>query len=593
MREEYSGHQIIGIDLCVPDADSSAHSRELNGLTESPLRWAEFDRVDIPAMIASHLSRDGGSWNLRSREPWLMVEPPGYRSRAAGWKLHLSCTVASAPHVLGAAVGVLTRYRVAFKVPATTRQLRRLVVRDCDRAQAGKVVTIYPDDDEQFVLLAADLQEATAGMPGPRILSDRPYRPGSLVHYRYGGFAGQAELTLDGIYEQVLNTPDGATIPDRRDARYTPPKWAACPLPDQPSMQKADRVTSVLLGERFSVTGALRQSAKGGVYLATDAETGAEVVVKHSRAHMDADAQGTDARDGLRHEARMLRLLAPTGLVPALVTTFEQDGDAFLVEEVVDGDPLRDWVAEHAVGRPGVPSAVALPLATKLVELMEQVHAHGVVIRDLSPTNVLVLPGGELRLVDLETAAPVGSLARWSCTIGYQAPELIVGRGAWTHATATFAEDRFSLGAMLFLIATGNDPILADDEPARRSIRERLAGWLAGVAQHSASVRALRPAILNLTDDDPAARRTPLHFEEPAGAPAAMGAWGTDRLPEPDLDQLIADGLAHLVATMAAPPIERLWPTSTEREQYDPAGVQHGAAGVLGALTAGLVRAPG
>ncbi|MGH3774340.1 MAG: class IV lanthionine synthetase LanL [Pseudonocardiaceae bacterium] len=590
MSEKYSGHQIVGIDLRAPDADSNVIGERLDELAESFLTWAEFDHIDIPALITSHLGYNGGAWNLRNREPWLVVEPFGYRSRSAGWKLHLSSTAASAQQVLGAAVGVLARRQVAFKVPATTRQLRRLVVRDCDRAQAGKIVTIYPDNDEQFVILAAELHEATTGMAGPRILSDRPYRPGSLVHYRYGGFAGQAKLTLDGVYEQVLITPDGATIPDRRDARYTPPRWAVCPLPDQPSAQRTDRATSVLLDERFSVTGSLRQSAKGGVYLATDAETGAEVVVKHSRAHMDADGQGADARDGLRHEARMLRLLAPTGLVPALVTTFEQDGDLFLVEEVVDGDPLRSWVAEHAIGRPGVPPAVALPMATKLVELMEQVHAHGVVIRDLSPTNVLVTPDGELRLVDLETAAPVGSLARWSCTVGYQAPELIVGRGAWTHATATFAEDRFSLGAMLFLIATGNDPVLADDEPAQRSIRERLAGWLAGVAPHSATVRALRPAILNLTGDDPATRRTPPPFDK---ADDATGTWGRDGLGEPDLDRLIADGLSHLMATGTAQPAERLWPTSTDREQYDPASVQHGAAGVLGALTAGLVRAPG
>ncbi|MGH3699263.1 MAG: class IV lanthionine synthetase LanL [Pseudonocardiaceae bacterium] len=585
MNNEYSGRRTSGI------ASDPANSRDSGELAESSFRWAEFPHADFLALIASHLAGDDDSWSLRSRERWLVVEPPGYRSRTAGWKLHLSCTVHSAQDVLAAAVAVLVRHRVAFKVPATMRQLRRLVVRDCDRAQAGKVVTIYPDDDGQFVLLAAKLHEVTAGMAGPRILSDRPYRPGSLVHYRYGGFAGQARLTLDGCYEQVLITPDGATIPDRRDAWYCPPPWAVCPLPDQPlphqpSARRTDNATSVLLDERFSVTAALRQSAKGGVYLATDTETGAEVVLKHSRAHMDADGQGADARDALRHEARMLGLLAPTGLVPALVTTFEQEADVFLVEEIIDGNPLRSWVAEHALGCPGVPAAVAIPLATKLVELLRQVHAHGLVIRDLSPTNVMVTPEGELRLVDLEMVAPVGSLARWSCTVGYQAPELIAGRGAWTHATATFAEDRFSLGALLFLIATGNDPILPDDEPARRSIRERLAGWLAGVAPHSAAVRALRPAILNLTDDDLATRRIPTRFAE------ADGATGTDGLPEPDLDRLIADGLAHLAATLAPLPAERLWPTSDDCEQYDPASVQHGAAGVLGALTAGLVRTP-
>ncbi|MGH3871491.1 MAG: class IV lanthionine synthetase LanL [Pseudonocardiaceae bacterium] len=523
---------------------------------------------------------------MHSRNPWLVAQPPGYRDREAGWKLHLSCTVASAHDVLDAAVAVLARHRTAFKVPATMSQLRSLVVRDCDRAQAGKVVTIYPDGDEQFTRLAAELHEVTAAMAGPRILSDRPYRPGSLVHYRYGGFAGQAKLTLDGMYEQVLTTPDGDTVPDRREARYTPPRWAVCPLPDQQSTPRADRVSQVLLDERFLVTGALRQSAKGGVYLATDTDTGAEVVVKHSRAHMDADGQGRDARDLLRNEASTLRLLAPTGLVPALVTTFEQDGDAFLVEEVIKGDTLRSWVAEHAVGGPGVPPTPALPLATKLIELMEQVHAHGIVIRDLSPTNVLVTPDGELRLVDLEMAAPVGSMARWSCTVGYQAPELNIGRGAWTQATATFAEDRFSLGAMLFLVATGNDPVLPDDEATQRSTRERLGSWLAGIAPHNATVRALRPAILTLTDDDPAVRRTPPHFD------ATTAACRTDGLPEPALDRLIADGLAHLVATMAAQPCERLWPTSADCAQYDPASVQHGAAGVLHALVAGLRQAP-
>ncbi|MGW2221707.1 class III lanthionine synthetase LanKC N-terminal domain-containing protein [Nonomuraea sp. NPDC001684] len=43
-------------------------------------------------------------------------------------------------------------------------------------------------DDEQFRRLAAELDRVTSGLPGPVILSDRPVRPGSLVHYRYGVF---------------------------------------------------------------------------------------------------------------------------------------------------------------------------------------------------------------------------------------------------------------------------------------------------------------------------------------------------------------------------------------------------------------------
>jgi tRNA A-37 threonylcarbamoyl transferase component Bud32 len=558
-------------------------------LADSPLTWVEIRHVDFATLLAHHLGSSADEWQVLSREPWLVVEPPGYHRRCEGWKLHLSCTVASASEVLGAALPVLVRHQVAFKLPATMGQLRKLVVRDCDRAQAGKVVTIYPDDDEQFITLATELDEATSGMPGPRILSDRPYRPGSVVHFRYGGFTGKATLTLDGCYAHVLHAPDGSTIPDLREPRYTPPVWAICPLPQPGGVPRAAPVSSVLLGERFSVTGALRQSAKGGVYLATDTKTGGRVVVKHSRAHMDADAQGRDARDILRHEARMLEWLAPTGLVPILLDTFEQDGDAFLVEEFLAAEPLRSWVAEHASGQPGVPAQAALPMATELVDLVRRIHARGLVIRDLSPTNVLVTPDGEVRLVDLEMAAPAGSLARWACTLGYQAPELTRGQGVWTHATATFAEDYFSLGAILFLIATGSDPMLVEDEPARRPIRERLAGWLAGLAPHNPAVRALRPAILNLTSDAPGVRRLPTRFGRAKHAPDTSGG---DGLPTLDPDRLIADGLAHLVATMTAQPGERLWPTTSDRDQYDPASVQHGAAGVLHALSSGLRHAP-
>lgn len=110
VSEEYSGAKSI---CAYRDTDSSVHSGGVDGLTEPPLTWTEFAHVYIPALIASHLDCDGAAWNLQSRMPWLVVEPSGYRSRTAGWKLHLSCTATSATDVLGAAVPVLVRHRVA------------------------------------------------------------------------------------------------------------------------------------------------------------------------------------------------------------------------------------------------------------------------------------------------------------------------------------------------------------------------------------------------------------------------------------------------------------------------------------------------
>src|SRR5262249_23580468 len=155
-------------------------------------------------------------------------------------------------------------------------QLQQLVSVNADRRSSGKVITAYPRDDEQFAALAEELHRATERLPGPAILSDRPYRPGSLVHYRYGGFTDRRVLSNDGYLESMLTGPDGVLVKDVRLPRFSPPPWAACPL----EAGVPETAGPVLLAGRFAVHRAIRHGNKGGVYLAKDETTGDEVVIK-------------------------------------------------------------------------------------------------------------------------------------------------------------------------------------------------------------------------------------------------------------------------------------------------------------------------
>ncbi|HZD71295.1 MAG TPA: hypothetical protein VFA45_21045 [Actinomycetes bacterium] len=65
------------------------------------------------------------------------------------------------------------------------------------REGAGKFLTVYPVDLEQFRVLAELLHQATAGLDGPVILSDRQYAPGGLAHYRYGAFLAITAAAAD------------------------------------------------------------------------------------------------------------------------------------------------------------------------------------------------------------------------------------------------------------------------------------------------------------------------------------------------------------------------------------------------------------
>jgi serine/threonine protein kinase len=542
------------------------------------------------------LRRSGATgWVEHDTGFWFAVEPPGHLPRAQGWKLHLSATPVSAASVTRRAAEILVAARCAFKVALGLPQVHQLLSVTAGRGSSGKVITAYPRDDEQFVELAERLHRATEDLPGPAILSDRPYRAGSVVHYRFGAFTGHTVLTNDGSYESMLQAPDGTLEPDRREAWYSPPAWARSPLglPPEPS------AGPVLLADRFVVRQAIRHGNKGGVYVGEDRATGAEVVIKEARPHVAATVNGTDARDSLRHEARLLDQLSGHGLTARPVLLFEQGGHLFLAQEKIGGSTLSDWVDEASdPAYPGNPGGISLetvrPLADQLVALVSVLHGEGLVLRDLSPANLMVTPNGVLKLIDLEFAAVPGESVTIVGTPGFAAPEQLDPPGGSDGGIAPAPDQRadlYSIGALLFLLTCGVDPALAPDGRAARTLQQRLTHLVRLVAASHPVTRALGPTIVGLLADDPEQRWTLdrirdflAALRDPGAAQAPVLLPASDRL-EPHVQvELLADGVAHLVATLQAPTSEHLWTPADTDADNDPRNVQYGAGGVLAVL---------
>lgn len=144
-----------------------------------------------------------GSWQISEGDFWTRVIPDGYEFQQQGWKLHVSATPLSASIVLARCASVLLASGCAFKFARDLQRVRDLVDPHCARETGGKFITVYPVDDDQFRAVAIQLDEVTANLQGPRILSDRQLAPGSLVHYRYGVAAAEPVLTNDGTFESA------------------------------------------------------------------------------------------------------------------------------------------------------------------------------------------------------------------------------------------------------------------------------------------------------------------------------------------------------------------------------------------------------
>ncbi|GIG63531.1 serine/threonine protein kinase [Longispora fulva] len=508
----------------------------------------------------------------------------------------MSATPLSAPFVLARCVPVLIAHRCGFKFASTVDDAEAITSMRGSRVQGGKFLTAYPPDDEVFAALVHELHDATYGLPGQAILSDRRYRPDSLVHYRYGAFSGVTVRDNEGVLQSRLRAPDGTLVPDERREAFAPPAWAPAPpggigVSQELAVDGPDRPTEILLADRFVVHGAIRHANRGGVYRATDRQTGRNVVVKQARPHTGADLTGQDARDALWHAGEMLEQL--DGLGPAKIAAFDQDGDLFLVEEEVPGVALWDWAQERRSQGNDVEPALDLPTmvsaATKLVDVLDAVHARGFVCRDFTPTNIMVTPQGDFLLIDTELVNRPGQPVRREYTPGFAAPEQVCMPKL--APCPPRAVDLYALGAVLYFLAVGTSLHLLEEEPATRTIRERCADLLRLAGERNLTAAAFTDTILGLVADDPAERWELHRVRTELGALAPMTTIGRTAPPlvhgisrQAARDRTLSDGLAFLAETMQ-PAATRLWPSGSFGARTEPANVQHGAAGVLGVLT--------
>jgi len=528
---------------------------------------------------------------------WCSVLGPAPTDLVQGWKLHVSATPLSAPLVLHAAAQVLLRNRCEFKFAKDLERVEKLTSIQYDRAQAGKFITAYPADEEEFHRLAAELCDATAGMPGPKILSDRQYRPGSIVQYRFGAFRGVRVLTNDGALEARIQDPAGKLVSDPRKPWFTPPAWVS-PLTPRGTGAATGKVATngtgrtvqpgrpMLADGRFEVRRALRHTARGGVYQAIETSTGNSVLIKEARAHIGVNRQGRDSRALLAHEARVLAELSP--LTPAVISLFEQDDHTFLAEQFIEGQSMARYVASGASALPdGMPPAGEMALA--LVRLVDAVHSRGWVLRDLSSNNVMITPDGKLVLIDPEFAARPGDIVSQVYTPGFAAPETL---DAPSYGPAPDpATDRFAVGAMLIHLVLGQPPFFLTEHGDGHTLSERIRRLLVLLERQRPLVRRWWPLLTGLCAADPADRWTLPQAADFLRAERGTDAVATGRPPielpalsrDEEQRRVLADGIDHLVSTMRLD-AEWLWEQDGFGATTDPVNVQYGAAGVLPVL---------
>jgi Protein kinase domain len=361
-----------------------------------------------------------------------------------GWKIHLSATLLSAVDLFESCAETLVRSECQFKVAASMGVILRLNYGMAGKSQTGKIITVYCPDPDRARALAEELHLLTRGLPGPLVPSDRRFRPGSNVYYRYGAY-DNFEIEIDGRKVRAYRDPSGTPVPDKRTRATAVPSWADDPFSDVSAAEDVPQRRNT--NERYVAFKSLGWRGRGGVYLVrrTGEKTPRQYVMKEGLLHGDVGIDGRDGVHRVRNEFRALKSLTSIVPAPAPVDFFYQDGNAYLVIEFVDGKNVNEVLQNGEL-----PLEKSILMAWQMVDIVASLHAAGWCWRDCKTRNFLY-SDEKVCAIDFESAGRIrGRSSTFGGTKGYflEHEEVVSGR-------AGELQDLYALGTTLHRVFAG------------------------------------------------------------------------------------------------------------------------------------------
>ena len=193
---------------------------------------------------------------------------------------------------------------------------------------------------------------------------------------------------------------------------------------------------------KYKIFSTIGSGGFGTVYLAEDTWIDKKVALKVPHK------QSLDFGELLR-EPRLLASLNHPNVV-TIVTAEKQQNVFFIVMEFVPGETLEAIIARD--GALDLPQA--LDYTCQICNAVDHAHRHGVLHRDLRPSNVMVTDNGMVKVADFGTSRFLEIAAHGTTVIGsppYMSPEQFLGK-------AVFASDIYSVGVTMFQMLTGELP---------------------------------------------------------------------------------------------------------------------------------------
>ena len=209
----------------------------------------------------------------------------------------------------------------------------------------------------------------------------------------------------------------------------------------------------------YRILGTLGSGGMGAVYRAEDTTLHRAVALKFLP---ESAAHTAKVHERLKQEARTASALNHPNIC-TIYEVGEDAGEVFIAMEYVEGQTLSELVHQGPL-----PAEKVLRYSSQISAALAHAHEKGVIHGDLKPSNIIVTPQGDAKILDfglarrgdpvefdrktMETASREGDGAHGGGTFPYMAPEQIEGR------EASARTDIWSFGVVLYEMIGGTPP---------------------------------------------------------------------------------------------------------------------------------------
>ncbi len=210
---------------------------------------------------------------------------------------------------------------------------------------------------------------------------------------------------------------------------------------------------------RYDLVRVLGKGAMGIVYEGKDPNLDRRVAIKTVKVENLSEEAAAEYEARFRTEARSAARLQH----PHIVSVYDSDRDAdiaFLVMEYIQGDDLK----HHLDSGVRYSLEQSLKMVRDLLSALDYAHKQGVVHRDVKPANLLIEPGGRVKLTDFgvarmqDSADATRTQGGMVGTLKYMSPEQVQGQKIDSRA------DLFSVGVVLYQLLTDKKPFDGDND---------------------------------------------------------------------------------------------------------------------------------